>query len=304
MLFGVSIIAMATISISRSLDAGWDYGADWRLQQVDAYLGEIANTPDRKHALQQILYREKDPVIRQALRYRMVGGCAANTAFNWALQCARDNARTGLLSMLKAMVIAGMPPMQIAKELGTAPFNVMIAEKLFFDVRRYLQNRIWLNSSVITQGEKCILSPEAARERRWLSVASESGSERLLKVLRGGEDASDETLEMTAQKIESITGRRALEYVNSLERDGTALNEDDLKRYLMARTMRSREAATTASEQQNKIKEWGLSLVRMFDAPKGTVHDAKTIANAMNIVPVQEMAKLAVRQIEARALTA
>jgi len=292
---------MPATAIIRRLDDGWSYAPDWRLQAIENYLVEIAAAKDRKAAVQEVLFRETDPVVRQGLRHRMSGQCAATTAFSWAFQCARGNARTGILSMVKAMVLAGLPVAVIAKEMGTTSLNIVVAERVHFDVRRYLENRLWLRSVVVEPYQDAPSTPEMSRERMWLSIAFESGAERLLKVLRSGEDANEETLEATAQRIEAIAGRRALEYVRSLERSGTAAVEDDLKRYLMARSMRSREAATTASEQQNQIKEWGLALVKALDTPNKAELDEKTLRDAARVLPIEGMKEIAGRQIEAGA---
>ena len=286
--------------ICRGLEDGWDYQPDWRTRHVDAYLEQIAKAPDRKAALVEVVCSEKDPVVRQGLRHRMTGSCAATAAFAWAARCARDNTRTGVLSMLKAMVVAGLPTAAIASELGTTPFNVVIAERLHFDVRRYLQNRLWLRSTVIEPREERLSNPEQSRARMWMTVAFESGAERLLSVLRGGEDTSTETLETNAQRIEAITGRRALEFVRGLDRSGSVETEDDLKRFLLARSMRSREAATTASEQMTKIKDWGLALVRTLNEPNKASLDANTLQDAARMLPMAEMKELAVRQLEER----
>jgi len=295
---------MPATAIIRRLEDGWEYQPSWRLQVIESYLLEIAATNDRKAAVQKILFREKDPVVRQGLRFRMNGVCAgANVtkAFEWTFQCARGNARTGILSMVKAMLLAGLPTAVIAKEVGTSSLNIVVAERVHFDVRRYLENRLWLRSVVVEPHQDAPSTPEMSRERMSLSIAFESGAERLLKVLRGGEDASEKTLEATAHRIEAIAGRRALEYVRRLDREGLAANEDDLKRYVLARGMRSREAATTASEQQNQIKAWGLALVRTLDTQNKAELDEKTVRDAARVLPIEEMKEIAGRQIEASA---
>lgn len=261
----------------RRLSDGWDYQPEWRCAVIQGYLGEIAQVPDRKKALEAMLYREKDPFIRQGLAFRMTGTCVSAPQFTWAFRCAYENSRSGALSMLKAMVIAGLPNTLIAQELGTEPKNVVTTEKLFFDARRYLSNRLWLRSAVVQPRPNEVMSPENSRERLWLSVAYETGWDGLEAVLHGGEDCRDETLETTAQRIEAIAGRRALEFLRGLERDAIAAGEEDLRRFVLARGMRAREAVTSASEQTNKVKEWGLSLVRALSEPNKRSLDQKTL---------------------------
>lgn len=287
-------------AVVRRLKDGWDYRPDWRLQVTETHLVEIATATDRIDALQAIMWCEQDPFIRQALRFRMSGRCVALDAFEWAFRSAHDNQKSGVLSMLKAMVIAGLPAKMIAVELATDPLNITVAERLFFDVRRHLANRLWLRNAVI-QPHEGELTIEESREHHWLNVAFESGWRGLEVVLHGGEDASDESLESRAKKIEAIAGQRALEYLRGLQHRAVAANEEDVKRYLLARGMRSREAATTASEQSNRFKEWGLAVVRMLSATNMNDLDAKTVQDASRILPLTEIAELAAQQSQEQA---
>jgi hypothetical protein len=300
-------LTKAKNGVSRSLADGWDYLPDWRSCQIEEYLAELVKAKDRKDALQQILFRESDPVVRQGLRFRMTGTCAATSAFSWAVRCARDNPRTGVLSMIKAMAVGGLPTAFIARELATVPLNIVVTERIYFDVRRYTQNRMWLRSAIIDPQQDGLPSVEQLRERAWLGVAFEATPERLLAVLQGGEDASNETLEETSQKIEAAAGKRALSYVRDLDRSGRVATEDDLRRYVLARGMRSREAAVSASDQVNKFKEWGLSVVTAFEARCKEDLDEKTLRNVAQVLPLDRMKQIKdeVReQAEQRALLA
>ena len=145
-----STVPVGRFAVPRRLDDGWDYRPDWRTQQIDEYLAEIAKVTDRKDALQQILFRERDPVLRQGLRFRLHGACAGTAAFSWAVRCARDNTRSGVLSMVKAMVIAGLPRGLIAGELGTDAVDVLKSEVDLLLLGNVNTGDTWhcLNSSV------------------------------------------------------------------------------------------------------------------------------------------------------------
>jgi hypothetical protein len=143
--------------------------------------------------------------------------------------------------------------------------------------------RSWLKAAVTDAPQDGPFTPEIARERMFLRVAFDGGGQRL---------------ETTAQAIEAVTGRRALEFVRGLDRQAAPVTEDDLRRYLLARSMRSREAATTAYEQQTRTAEWGLGLVKLLSEPRKN-GDQKTIDGAARILPIKQLGEAMVARIEA-----
>ena len=135
--------------VIRSLEEGPDHQPDWRNRVVAIYLADIAKAPDGKSRLTEILFTEKDPFVRQFLRFRYDGVSSNLAGFRYAAGCQARNAATGPASMIRSMLVADRTPTEIAAELGTTRLNIVTFMKVFFDVRRYLGNDVWLRGIVM-----------------------------------------------------------------------------------------------------------------------------------------------------------
>src|SRR5438876_6409179 len=92
--------------IPRSLAEAPDYPPDWRWQTAELYLGAILASADAQGTLTEIQRNEKDPFVRQWVRFRYTGRCAAQGRFNYAAGCAVRNDATGASSLIKTLLIA------------------------------------------------------------------------------------------------------------------------------------------------------------------------------------------------------
>lgn len=152
-------------AIVHSLAEGPNYQPNRRWLTIQQYLAEIENPAeaagDSPTKLQLILDRQKDEVIRQTLQFQY-GVLSDNEAVvKYALLCAASAEDAW---MIKAMVVANRSTELIAEEMGTQPAAIDFFEKLYFDVRGYLDKRVWLR--------KICFGKDG---HRWLQIAFEHG---------------------------------------------------------------------------------------------------------------------------------
>ena len=239
-------------NIIRNLADGPDYQPDWRHQVAQAYLTEIASATDPGRRLVELLDGERDPFVRQYLRYRYSGICVKHAAFQYAAGCQARNAATGAASMIRAMLIADRTPEEIAAELGTDRVNIVTFAKVFFDLRRYLDNETILRRIVFADLPEGMADTEALRERRWLAAAFHRGFAGVEQVIFHRTPTSPEELERLSIQLHGTLVSRALEYEQDLETRGIAPNEADLSRYLAATATQSRQPERGAQTDQQK----------------------------------------------------
>jgi len=245
--------------VVRSLEEGPDHQPDWRNRVVENYLGDIAKAQDGKARLSEILFTEKDPFVRQFLRFRFDGRSVNTEAFNYAQGCQTRNRTTGAASIIKAMVLADRTCEEIAEELGTKRMNIVTFEKMFFDVRRYLNNESWLLRVVTVEPTEGMGEAEALREKRWLSAAFHRGWPGVEQVVFHRKPNVGEAVEQLSQQLLASLGSRALEYVEELELSGARPSEEDLRRFLTARNAQSRQPPA-APDSAIKASDWVRSL--------------------------------------------
>jgi hypothetical protein len=155
-----------SLQTARTLEGSPDYRPDWRWAVVEAYLNDISSQPgwanNPAKQLEEILEREPDQVVRETLLYH-AGKLPESQKgpLEYAVRCLRV---TETSMAVKAMIIANLSIEYIAKELGTHQRNINCFELLFFDVRPYLANRVWLRHVCFGQ-----------KGHRWLQVAFDRG---------------------------------------------------------------------------------------------------------------------------------
>jgi hypothetical protein len=230
--------------IVRSLRAGPDYSPDWRYRVVQEKLSDIAGAPDSNARMAAILETEKDPFVRQFLRFRFNGRSVNLAAFEYAVGCQARNESTGAASMIRAMIVADRTPDEIAEELGTDVRNIVAFGKIYFDVRRYLNNEAWLRRIVFTEPQEGMTQAEALRERRWLAAAYHRGWDGVQQVVFHRTSSKPQDVEELSMMLQSTLASRALEYALELETSGTAATEADLHRFLAARSMQAQATET------------------------------------------------------------
>lgn len=158
--------------IVRSLKEGPDYLPHWRFLIGEQHLSEIARAPDASAALQKILSEEKDSWIRQLLLFHSANRPSKSRAIEYALRCYRSQNENRTATQIAAMVIVDRSPRDIALEIGATSANVVAFEKLFFDVRRYLDQRFWIKELCHSPSRVTVLDEGASR---WLLTACARG---------------------------------------------------------------------------------------------------------------------------------
>ncbi len=239
--------------IVRSLEEGPDHQPDWRSRVVELYIADVAKAQDAKARLSEILFAENDPFVRQFLRFRYDGVCSNAAGFRYAAGCQARNATTGTASMIRAMLIADRTADEIAVELGTSRINIVTFMKVFFDVRRYLDNEVWLRSIVMTVPDG-VGEAEALRERRWLTAAYHRGWEGVEQVVFHRIVATPESIEKISRQLSADLGARALEYVGDIQARGEAPSENDLRRFLAARNVEARQPPRETGKDDGYLK--------------------------------------------------
>ncbi len=197
--------------IARSLDEGWHYRPDWRSATVEAYLLE----KQLQHPPLETLKDEQDCFVRQFYLFRRCGRCLEQPAFKWAYGCVVNNPTTGAASLIKALTIARVPINEIAEKLRTTRKNIAVFEKVFFDVRRYLDEQAWL-ASIIFSPSKNFQDPVEFRERHWMAAAFLRGERGLGQAFSPKVTLSAGEREKLTSEIKSVLASRAFEFASAL----------------------------------------------------------------------------------------
>jgi hypothetical protein len=153
-------------------DCGPGYFADWRFRVSEQYLITIAEALDRGVALNEILSAEQDSVVKELVLFQ--SGCESTMAesIKYALSCHNSRFKTPFARAISAMVIANRNPSQIGEELGCIPEHIEAYEKIFFDMRRYLDLRLVIKNLCYFPSSMTALGDDASR---WLITAFERG---------------------------------------------------------------------------------------------------------------------------------
>jgi hypothetical protein len=232
---GMRRAAEKTYLHARDLAHGWDYRPDWRHNVVDAYLVEQAD----KDPL-DALVGEEDAYVRQYSLYRRTGRCLKVQPFAWAYRCHTSNPTTGAGSLIKALTIAKVPADEIASKLRTGTAAILVYQKLFFDVVRYLDDSAWIASLVF-----CPLSPEAGaaelRERNLMAAGFIRGERAVGQLFDPRIRLSPAEREERIADIQNGLALRAAEYVQRLELTGSAPTREDLDSMLRLMDTTSRQ---------------------------------------------------------------
>jgi hypothetical protein len=229
-----TIPAPQGVSPLRSLEAGWEYQPAWRSRQIDEYLVQLGCSQDAPSGLAEIQFSERDPFVRQGMRYRFTGRCVNQTVIGHAFRIADENSRTGLGSRIKSLVLADRFPEEIVETLHLPAPVVSAFEKLFWDVRRYLGVNLWLESLVRGVEDAAAKTPNLMREAVWLRTALDEGWGGLQRLWFRKRDTDAKSLDQLAREIEGIAARRSLRYLQQLEESGAPVSDDDIKRLCIA----------------------------------------------------------------------
>lgn len=206
-------------NIVRSLDEGPNYQPAWRwltLQKPLAEINHLTEPGDSAVKLAEILEREHDEIIRKTLEFH----CGVSSGDDAAVEYALRAQRTPEVAIkIKAMVVANGSIEVIASKLGTQPAKIEFFEKLFFDVRRYLDKRDWLETICRGSGG-----------HRWLQVAFERGWAGVEEIVLGHLPKGPRN---SSHIISTFLGR-AQAYAFGLEAANIPPSEKDLQLLLSA----------------------------------------------------------------------
>jgi hypothetical protein len=210
----------------RTLQEGPDYQPDWRFRTVELYFLELSKAKDAASRIDAILAQERDPYLRQVLKFHTNRRCVIHAAIRYALSCRATNVENRIGSLIRAMTVAGRTPEQIANEFGTEPLNILTYQKLFFDVSRYLDRRGWLKRVCFpifnhhpTAEEEC--------EGRLLSVAYMRGWPALAGLMSNHKPCQTGKAELS--RLVQILLTRSADYFAGLEAAGVLPTERDFQ---------------------------------------------------------------------------
>jgi hypothetical protein len=244
-------------SITRKLEDGADYSPDWRHQVVLEHLKSHA-TGGGMQSIEKLLDNERDVVVRQVVRYHLKAGCLITQAVRYARICQQKNASTGLASTLRAMMMAGFEFDVIAAQLKTDRLNIRVFAWLYFDIERYLDHVLWLES--LLRRDFCPSDRAAGtRERRLLRIAYDDGPDALLGALRPGRTKTSEDAQNLAGKVRHAVAARALEFVQDLDDRGVPASPEDFQRHLLV------EGSAGVSDLSDKGNGTGTTWKEWFD---------------------------------------
>jgi len=181
--------------------------------------------------------------VRQGVRFRFTGSCVHRAAIEGAFRAGHDNGNGGIGSRIRALVIADRYSAEIAHMLRIPVAAVVAFEKIFWDVRRYLDAQLWLETVLENIERQKPATAEATRERIWLRTALQEGWEGLERLWFRKRGTDAKALDELSREIEGIAARRALRHLQDLEETGVPVGDDDVKRLAVL----SRRSASTAA---------------------------------------------------------
>lgn len=241
--------------ILRNLEDGWDYQPDWRAAVVEQTLAERPAA-----TLAQLCGEEPDRVIRHALQFKKTGQGASSKVFGYCYRCHAARTSNIASAIIRSMTVAGFSTEEIAKRLNTALFNVVVYQRLFFDVGRYRGNREWMGSIVAPHSPVNARDPIAIKEAMLLAAALHGGKPGLRQLLEGTVPTTPEEIEAMASAIRGALTMRAHQF--ALQSLHTGLGPDDLAKYIELMRL---PAVKDTSGQHTRMNAFHMELIDLLD---------------------------------------
>jgi hypothetical protein len=251
-------------NIARSLTSGLDYKPDWRFQIVQIYLAQLRGVkkvepgaiemrwsraqqhnsqPLRQFdthralveeriknkvikTLNEVLEKEPDPIVRQLTLHSHNGTSIIAEQIEYALRANRSQTESVAVGLIKAQIVCDRTAEQIARTVGTTAAYMNTFEKIFFDVRRYLGNRVWLQSlwfPSLSSKAPIYLQSQA----RLMQIAFRGGWRALYPYICEPTSSSSKP---TPQALISGLFSRAQDHVHNMEIRGTPPSDADIQR--------------------------------------------------------------------------
>jgi len=215
------------VAIARRLADVPDYQPDWRFRVCTEHLLQIQKSED-KGELARVLNGEGDPFIRQAIKYQSGGPSVIAPSIEYALRTYRSESENRIGSSIRALVVAGRTVEQIAEQFGTKSMHICAYEKLFFDMRRYLNAVAWLKHyCYLTSGESS----------RLLISAIERGERGLNILLSRQCDSDAPSGKQAIDRFYLAALSRMADHVASLDLRGVPTDDRDIVRLLAAKQL-------------------------------------------------------------------
>lgn len=209
---------------------------DWRTKVALNYILRIIRADDQKAELAKVLSEEKNAYIREAVRFHCEPEVPfpGRTSLQRAIICHKEN-RTG--RAIKAMVVNGRSPKEIAEWLVLRTETLEYFEKLFWDVRPFLDKKFWLLGH--------------CKGDRWLEIALEGHWPILEKVmLQQWPQGAD-----GPEAIRRFFWRRVQRYISSRDDNNVPPNEEDLDLFERFWELHKSGALSNLDEPPEEIKD-------------------------------------------------
>jgi len=235
-------------TIPRTLAQGFHYRPEWRHLTVEDYLTQRSITLPPL----EVLRDETDCYVRQLYLLRRCGTCLNPEPFRWAFDCHAHNAETGAGSLIRALLLAGVPFREIAEKLATSQVNILVFSLIFFDVVAYLDHSAWISSFVLAP-VKNPDDPAELRERRLLSAAILGGERGVGQAVSPQVEMTPEERKQKLAQIQSALTMRAHEHVTSLQAQLTPPTDRDLHNLLRLMDVGARQPVTNNNEKRYEL---------------------------------------------------
>ena len=225
--------------IARSFKEGADHSPDWRAKLTEDYVRQIAQAKDRQAELAEVLRDQRDGYIRDLVKFHQGVPFPQQLSVQRAIRCCHVS-RTA--RAIKAMVIAGKSMTEIAQIVSATVETIEYFEKLFFDVRPYLDQKFLLRS--ICHGD------------RWLEEAVERGVAGVSEIVLRDSPKGSRNLQHSA----SILHARFEDYVFKLEENNVPVSEKDFDRFIRACQLNASGALPCLDDAaEEEIKDQNIS---------------------------------------------
>jgi hypothetical protein len=186
---------------------------NWRLRQVEQYLRAEDGGPHSGYFLEQLTH-ESDTHVLNLLKLRH-GETKVGVPYEWAWQCHVRNEELGCGTLIKALVYAGVPAVEIATLLKADVANIETFINLFWDLSPYGANS-FMRRSLHCRFEG--IDPndhEAARYGLLMVAAWHGGREGVELVLTPGVGLTNSERQSVKKQLRALEERiEAEEYVS------------------------------------------------------------------------------------------
>jgi hypothetical protein len=258
--------------VARTRHDGWHFRPDFRNAIVEAYLSE---KPLTQTAL-EVLKEEPDPYIRQFFVFRRTGSCMERSSFQWAYDSHVHNSTTGASSLVKSLAIAQVPVNEIAEKLRTTRKNILIFQKIYFDIGAYLDDQAWLQS-LISAPLRDSQDPAELRERHWMTAAFVRGERGLGQAFTPKVALSPEERDELTSQIRSILTSRAFEFASALRTGLIPPGSEDFERFTEMLDVTSRQPV--ANDDGEAYARMLASVNSLVDAARKAAEDPENPNN-------------------------